>query len=207
MECNGCVWEGMRGAILDISDDGATYSCQLGTDLVMPSGMEVDLQQRLPFGRLSHHSILQHRLLRLLRRRADRVALILIPIAKEMVGQGGSRAIRTSLDKGEVDLLKVVPTAKGVIESCECLAGACEEYHSAHRSVKSVCHPEEDSTELIVLLLDIGFAGFHKWLISGTIPLHDLAGSLGDSEQVVVLVEYLHRLRVPCRHRPAAPVR
>lgn len=207
MESYGRIWEGVRGAVLDITDDRAAYGCQLCTDLVMSSGMEVDLQQRLPFGGLSHHSILQHRLLRLLRRRADRVALILIPIAKEMVGQSGSGAIRTSLDKGEVDLLKVVPTAKGVIESCECLAGACEEYHPAHRSVKSVCHPEEDSTGLIVLILDIGFAGLHKWLISGTIPLHDLTGSLGDSEQVVVLVEYLHRIRVPYHHRPAAPVR
>ena len=135
MERYGCVWEGIRGAILDISDYGAAYSCQLGTDLVMPSGMEVDLQQRLPFGRLSHHSILQHRLLRLLCPHADRVALILIPIAKEMVSQSGSGALRASLDKGEVDLLKVVPTAKGVIESGECLAGASEEYHPAHRSV------------------------------------------------------------------------
>ena len=124
-----------------------------------------------------------------------------------MVGQGGSRVLRASLDKGEIDLLEVIPAAKGIIESGECLAGAGKEYHSAHRSVKSVCYPEEDSTGLVVFLLDIGFAGLHKWLISGTIPLHDLTGSLGDSEQMVVLVEYLHRIRVPYRHRPAAPVR
>lgn len=124
-----------------------------------------------------------------------------------MVGQGGSRVLRTSLHKGEVDLLEVVPMAKGVIESGECLAGASKEYHPAHRSVKPVCHPEEDSTWLTVLLLYIGFAGLHKWLISGTVPLYDLTGSLGDSEQMVVLVEYLHRIRVPYRHRPVAPVR
>lgn len=124
-----------------------------------------------------------------------------------MVGQSGNRTLRASLDKGEVDLLKVVPTAKGVIESGECLAGASKEYHPAHRSVKSVCHPEEDSSGLTVLLLYIGFAGLYKWFIPGTVPLYDLTGSLGDSEQVVVLVEYLHRIRVPYRHRPAAPVR
>ena len=40
----GCVGEGIRGAILDISDDRAAYRRQLGTDLVVPSGMEVDLK-------------------------------------------------------------------------------------------------------------------------------------------------------------------
>ena len=58
MECYRSIWEGMRGTILDITDDWAAYSCQLGTDLVMSSGMEVDLQQRQPFGRLSHNPIL-----------------------------------------------------------------------------------------------------------------------------------------------------
>lgn len=44
MESYGRIWEGVRGAVLDITDDRAAYGCQLCTDLVMPSGVEVDLQ-------------------------------------------------------------------------------------------------------------------------------------------------------------------
>ena len=115
MERYGCVGEGIRSAILNISDDRTAYGCQLGTDLVMPSGVEVDLQKRLPLGRLSHRLIFKHRLLCLLCPLRDRVALILITIAKEMVGQSGSRALRATFDEGEVDLLKVVSPAEGVI--------------------------------------------------------------------------------------------
>lgn len=44
VECYGCVGEGIRSAILDISDDRAAYRRQLGANLVVPSGMEVDLK-------------------------------------------------------------------------------------------------------------------------------------------------------------------
>ena len=207
MERYGCVGEGIRSAILDVPDDRAAYRRQLGADLVVPSSMEVDLQQRLPLGRLSYGLVLKHRLLCLLCPLRDRVALILISIAKESVCKGRSRALRATFDEGEVDLLKVVPATEGIIESGECLACAGKEYHPAHRSIEPVYHSEEDGAGLVVLLLYIGFAGLHKWFITGAIPLDDLTGSLGDSEQMVVLVEYLHRIRVPYRHRPAAPVR
>lgn len=192
MERYGCVGEGIRSAILDISNDRTAYRCQLGANLVVPSGMEVDLQQRLPLGRLSHRLIFEYRLLCLLCPLRDRVALILITIAKEMVGQSGSRALRATFDEGEVDLLKVVSPTECVIKPGECLAGSGKEYNPAHRSIEPVYHSEEDGAGLVVLLLNIGFAGLHKWLITGAIPLDDLTGSLGDSEQMVVLVEYLH---------------
>ena len=44
MKRYGCVGEGIRGAILYVPDDRAAYRRQLGTDLVMPSGVEVDLK-------------------------------------------------------------------------------------------------------------------------------------------------------------------
>ena len=106
--------------------------------------------------------------------------------------KGRSRALRATFDEGEVDLLKVVSPAECVIKSGECLAGSGKEYHPAHRSIEPVYHSEEDGAGLVVLLLYIGFAGLHKWFITGAIPLDDLTGSLGDSEQMVVLVEYLH---------------
>ena len=97
-----------------------------------------------------------------------------------------------TFDEGEVDLLKVVSPAECVIKPGECLACAGKEYNPAHRSIEPVYHSEEDGAWLVVLLLYIGFAGLHKWFITGAIPLDDLTGSLGDSEQMVVLVEYLH---------------
>lgn len=192
MERYGCVGEGIRSAILDVPNDRAAYRRQLGADLVVPSSMEVDLQQRLPLGRLSYGLVLKHRLLCLLCPLRDRVALILISIAKESVCKGRSRALRATFDEGEVDLLKVVPATEGIIESGECLTCAGKEYHPAHRSIEPVYHSEENGAGLVVLLLYIGFAGLHKWFITGAIPLDDLTGSLGDSEQMVVLVEYLH---------------
>lgn len=192
MERYGCVGEGIRSAILNISDDRTAYRRQLGANLMVPSGMEVDLQKRLPLGRLSHRLIFEYRLLCLLCPLRDRVALILISIAKESVCKGRSRALRATFDEGEVDLLKVVSPAECVIKSGECLAGSGKEYHPAHRSIEPVYHSEEDGAGLVVLLLNIGFAGLHKWFITGAIPLDDLTGSLGDSEQMVVLVEYLH---------------
>ena len=192
MESYGCVWERVRGAILDISDDRAAYSCQLGADLVMPSGMEVDLQQRLPLVNLGYCPILQHCFLCILCPLTDRVALILIPIAKKSVCECRRGALRVTFDEGEVDLVEVVPATEGVIESGQSFACAGKEYHPTHRSIEPVYHSEEDGAGLVVLLLYIGFAGLHKWFITGAIPLDDLTGSLGDSEQMVVLVEYLH---------------
>ena len=192
MERYGCVGEGIRSAILDISDDRTAYRRQLGANLVVPSGMEVDLQKRLPLGRLNHRLIFKHRLLCLLCPLSYRVALILISIAKESVCKGRSRALRATFDEGEVDLLKVVSPSECVIKSGECLACAGKEYHPAHRSIEPVYDSEEDGAGLVVLLLYIGFAGLHKWFITGAIPLDDLTWSLGDSKQMVVLVEYLH---------------
>lgn len=192
MERYGYIGEGIRSAILYVPDDRAAYRRQLGANLVVPSGMEVDLQKRLPLGRLSHRLIFEYRLLCLLCPLRDRVALILISIAKERVCKGRSRALRATFDEGEVDLLKVVSPAEGIIESGECLACAGKEYNPAHRSIEPVYHSEEDGAGLVVLLLYIGFAGLHKWFITGAIPLDDLTWSLGDSEQMVVLVEYLH---------------
>lgn len=44
MERYGRIGEGIRSAILYVPDDRAAYRRQLGADLVVPSGMEVDLK-------------------------------------------------------------------------------------------------------------------------------------------------------------------
>ena len=55
-------------------------------------------------------------------------------------------------------------------------------------------HTEEYIARLVVLLLDIFLHRIGQRLVAGLVALYDFAAALVDYDNVIVLVDYLHKL-------------
>ena len=73
--------------------------------------------------------------------------------------------------------------------------GSLGEHHrTAYRSVETVYYPHEYSTRFGISLLDEFFESFHQRFVAGLVALHDFSGTLVYNNNMIVLVEYLHKL-------------
>ena len=80
------------------------------------------------------------------------------------------------------------------VESGECLGCSCEDDESGDWSVEPVADAEEDLSRFLVFLLDILLDQVGQRRVACLIALHNLAALLCDDDDVVVLVDYFHRV-------------
>ena len=188
------------GPVLEIALDRTAHVGQLTAYLVMAARQETHAQEEVAAGS-GQEPIAQPRQLGLAALTGDHIRLVLLLIAHEPVFQFTLVLLRTPLHDGEIRLGDL-SQSKELIHARESLARACKDDQPAHRPVQAMRHTEVDLPRLGILLLDIGLDLVTERLVARLVALHNLTSRLGDDDDMIILVEYLHMYGQKVKKRP-----
>ena len=190
-QADASIGVGSRRAILQVALDGATDMSQLRADLMVASREQVDFEQHVavatPDDLVAQHSLLAARHLVVVG-----IGLVLSLVAHQPVGQQSLRFGRLMLDDGPVGLVDLT-LAKQIVEAAQRLRGLGKDDQSGHGAVQAVDHTEKDVARLLIFLLQPFLDGIGERKVARLVALYDFAHLLIDDDDVVVLVEWLHR--------------
>ena len=139
------------------------------------------------------HLVFQHSLLGSRHFAFMCVALVLAFVASEPVGQRTFWSYITALHHCPVCLVHIA-RAEHVVESRQSLRCLGKHHESAYGAVESVYNAKKHVAWLVVFLLDILLHCIGQRLVAGLVALHYLAAALVDYYNVIVFVDYLHKL-------------
>lgn len=179
-------------AVLEVAADGAAYGGELDAYLVLAAGEELDFEEAVAVA-LGYECVAQAGFLGAGARRGGGVAFVVALRGGDVVGELGLRLGRHSAGDGPVALVDGAG-AEHLVEARQGLGCLGENHNAADGAVEAMAHADEDVAGLGVFLLEPGCNGLAEGCVAGLVALHYLAGSLVDDDDVVVFVEYLHKL-------------
>ena len=193
MKTNASIGVRALGAVFEVALHRTTDCCQLTTNLVMPTGLQVDFQQSIV---LSLHKGLvgQNSEFCFFGTGLSDKRLVQLLVSREVVLQAPFRLFGTSLHNRPVRLFDLLVRLEHVIQTCERFARSGKEHYSTRRTVEPMRHAQEHLAGLVVFILDIGFHRLTQRRITRLIPLHDLIAGLIDSNNMIIFVKYGHLL-------------
>ena len=180
-----------RCAVFEVAAYGAAHAGQLAAYLMVASGEEFHGEQEVAVA-LAGEAVAQAGFLAVWNWVVVGVRLVLLLVAHQPVAEFAGILRGAVGHDGEIGLVDV-PLAEELVHAGQSLAGAGEYDHTAHGTVEAVGDAEEDGAGLGVLLLDVGFDALGERFVAGLVGLYDFAGGFADDDDVIVLVEYLHR--------------
>ena len=183
-------WEPILQVALDVQPD----LCQLRPDLVVPSRVQLNLQQEKAVA-LRDGLIRQRGIFRPFHLLVVGIRLVHVATAGDVVLQGALRWYRSLVDHRPVNLPDLVLLLEHLVEASQHLAGACHQHNAAGRTVNPVGEAQEHIPRLVVFLLDIGFHLVGQRRVAGLVDHDNLAALLVDGNQVVIFENDLHGLR------------
>ena len=181
---------GALGAILEVALDGAAYFGKLAAYLVMAARLEVHLDEGVVVG-MPDNTVVEFGPFAARHLVVIGIGLVLLLIAHQPMDESSLRLLGRVLHDGPVALLHL-SVGKHRIEPRESLGGAGEHDESCHRTIQTVHHTEEHVAGLGVGFLDVLLDGVAQGLVAGLVALHNFTSRLGDDDDVVVFVDYLH---------------
>ncbi len=95
---------------------------------------------------------------------------------------------------GAIGLLHLT-LSEHLVHAGKRLGGLCIDDETPHGPVKAVDYPAEHISGFIVFLLQIAPDSIDKRLVAGFVALHYLSGMLIDYYNMIVFVNYFHRLQ------------
>ena len=96
---------------------------------------------------------------------------------------------------------------KHLVQTGKSLRRAGKDHEAADWTIQAMHHAEEHGPWLLVLLLQIVLYNIRKGAIASLVALHDLPTLFVDYDDMVVLVNDLHRLTCSYHHPPESPGR
>jgi len=181
---------GALGAILEVALDGAAYLGKLATYLMMTARLEVHFDKGVVVG-TPDDAIVELGTFAARHFVVVGVGLVLLLIAHQPMDESSLRLFGRVLHNGPV-ALEHLSASKHRIEPRESLGGAGEHDKSCHRTIQTVHNTEEHVAGLGVGFLDVLLDDLAQGLVAGLVALHNFTSRLGDDDDVVVFVYYLH---------------
>ncbi len=179
--------------VLDIPFDGRTHLCQLATYLMMTACLQIHLKQMIIL-HTAQQAIRQYRSLSPAALGIISIRLILLLVTHQIMHQLTFRIGRTVLYKRPIGLFDAPSLTKHGIEAFESLTRTSKDHHPTYRAVEPMYHTKEDSTRLIVFLLDISLHHFRQRHVSCLISLHNFRRRLVDYNDMIIFVKDIHFL-------------
>ena len=120
------------------------------------------------------------------------ITLVLFLITYEPVGERSLGLARRVFHDGPVGLVHL-SLSKHLVEAGECLRGTGEDDETTDRTIQTMHHTQEHGSRLGVSLLDIVLYNIREGAIASLIALHDLPTLFVNDDNMVVLVDDLHK--------------
>ena len=187
MKTDASVRIATLGAVLEVSFDRTTYSRQLATYLMVPSGLQINLQKRVVFA-LDKGLVGQDSLFGFFGTGFGDKGLVELFIAGQPVLQMRLRLFGCTLHNRPIGFSDLFMGFEHLVEARERLASTGKEYYSTRRPVQTVRYPQKDLAGLVVLGLDVGFDGLAQRRVTRLITLHNFVAGLVDGNNMVVFV-------------------
>ena len=196
METDAAVGITAFGAVFEIAFHRASDGSQLAAYLMMPTGLQIDFQQRIVFA--PHQGLVgQNSQFSLFGIGFGNKRLVELLIAHQPVFQSSFGLFRCALNNGPVGFSKIVLRTERlllehIVEAGEGFGCAGKEHHSARGSVQPMRHAQEHFAGLVVFDLDIGLYHLAQRRITRFVTLHDLVAGFVDSDDMIIFVENGH---------------
>lgn len=174
------------GTVFEIPLDRMAEVGELGANLVLASGEEVDAKQRVAIT-LRHHLILQLAALCTLGSGVDDKTLIHASVREEIIIDASRLLGESTLHHSEIRLMQLT-TTQHIIEAGEGLGSLGESHHTPHRAVDAMHYAAEYIARFVVLLLKIHLNLLGEGSVAGLIPLHYLPLCLIYYDNMIVFV-------------------
>ena len=179
-----------RRTVFQVAPDGTAHGRQLTADLVVAARQQAHLQEAVAVA-VANDAVVKYRLLRPGLFCSVGIALVLLLVAHQPVGQRALGLAGRVLHNGPVGLVHLA-LGKHPVQSAQRLRRAGKDHQSAHGPVEPVHHAQEHVARLLVLLLQIVLHQLRQRPVARLVALHYFAALLGDDDDMVVLVDYLH---------------
>ena len=142
---------------------------------------------------MSDKTIMKNSLLRILHFFIVRIRFVLLLISYQIMHQFSFRFFRTILHDCPVCLFDLsIP--EHLIQTRQSLARLGKNDQSAHRTIQAMSHSQKNIARLRILLLEILLHCFRQRCITRFITLHNLRGRLIHHNDMVVFINYGHKL-------------
>ena len=186
MKADAAVGIAARRTVFKIAANGTTDGCQLTTDLMMTTSVEMYFKECITI-RMPNDLVVKDSLLRIRTLMVVGITLVLLLVANKIMRQRSLRLARCVLHQRPVSLLNSLRT-KHLIETRQGLAGAGKQYHPANGTVQTMHNAEKYGAGLRILLLNIQFHRLGERSIAGLVALHDLTCALRDDDYMIIFV-------------------
>ena len=186
MKADAAVGIAAWRTVFKIAADGTTDGSQLTTNLMMTSGVEMYLKERVTIC-MPYDLVVKNSLLRIRTLMVVGITLVLLLVAHKIMRQRSLRLARRVLHQRPVSFLNGLCT-EHLIKACQGLAGAGKQHHPADGTVQTMHDAEKYGAGLCILLLNIQFHRLGERSIAGLVALHDFTCALRDDDNVIIFV-------------------
>ncbi len=179
-------------AVFQVSSDRAAYRAHLHSDLVFASGEQFDLDEAESIAD-GYSAVAEPGFLGSCFWRQRGVRFVVAFDSGDIMGQQFGVFGRAVAGERPIGLVNRA-VAEHVVESAQGLGSLGEDDETAYRPVKTVDDAEKNVAGLGMGFFDPLLDNVKQGGVAGLIPLDNLAGSFVDYYNMVVFVEYLHKL-------------
>ena len=190
MQANASVRIAALCSILQVSFNRATHFGQLASDLMVASGLQINLQQIVAF-RASDDLVGENCFLRILYFAVISIRFVLLFITHQPMHQFTGRGRWLVFDYGPIGLFYFFGF-EHFIQAAQSLAGTCKKHQSAYRTVQTVGDSKKYIAGFMIFLLDVLLYGFRQRRITGLVTLHNLRAGLVYQNDMIVFVNDIH---------------
>lgn len=190
MERDGAVVIAAGSAIFEVTLNGAADISQLTTNLMVTTCMQVDVEEMIAAVGDRYLAVFEACQLGIGARRGEDIALVALLVLDKPIFKGTCRLRRGIFDHCPIVFLEL-SCAYLLHHTAQGLGSFGQQHHAGDRSVEAMDDTTVDLSGFMVALLDKLFHQIGQTGVASLVALGDLPRQLIDSQQMVVLVEYL----------------